>query len=102
MDRFFLFFCYFMVLSFYYMFLFQNSFVVITPEDTMLLVTSGANEKTEWVHAFQNAIKWHLDKSTAPPARNAVHVFTKPPYKDAKYSGECYLTSNKGVSIKGP
>uniref|UniRef100_A0A146M3M8 Alsin n=4 Tax=Lygus hesperus TaxID=30085 RepID=A0A146M3M8_LYGHE len=74
----------------------QNSLVVITPEETMTLVTTGANEKTEWVHAFQNAIKCHLNKSTAPAARTVVYTFNKPPYKDAKYSGRWLVGKMEG------
>ncbi|BES88813.1 Vacuolar sorting protein 9 (VPS9) domain [Nesidiocoris tenuis] len=73
-----------------------NSLVVVTPEETMILVTSSANEKTEWLHAFQHAIKTHLNKSSASAPRTASYVFTKAPYKDAKYTGRWQLGKMQG------
>ncbi|XP_017773870.1 PREDICTED: alsin isoform X2 [Nicrophorus vespilloides] len=61
------------------------------PEESIELYTTTAEQKIEWFHALQNAIKLALVKPNAhqPPClRSANYTFVKNGiYKDAKYSG---------------
>ncbi|XP_065164846.1 alsin isoform X2 [Atheta coriaria] len=61
------------------------------PEDTLDLYANEPEQKIEWFHALQNAIKSSLGKVSLhqpPEERNAEYTFTKNGYyKDAKYNG---------------
>ncbi|KAJ9583748.1 hypothetical protein L9F63_021911 [Diploptera punctata] len=69
----------------------QNAVQLTMPEDTVILFTPTAAERTEWLQSLQTAIKKCLHKhhTHPPPAvRNAKYTFTKHQvYKDAKYTG---------------
>ncbi|KAK9739210.1 MORN repeat [Popillia japonica] len=61
------------------------------PEESMDLYTTKAEEKIQWFHILQNAIKSALGKNSAhqpPLLRSAAYTFFKTGcYKDAKYMG---------------
>ena len=67
------------------------------PEDTVNLVCPTSQDKSQWLHVLQEAIKqcvgppaeMNLVTLRAPPlVRSAEFVFLKhPQYKDAKYQG---------------
>ncbi|XP_063216090.1 alsin isoform X2 [Bacillus rossius redtenbacheri] len=69
----------------------QNALLLTMPEETLTLYTPMAFDKSEWLQAFNAAIKKSLQKSHLhfpPSARTASYTFTKhPQYKDAKYTG---------------
>ncbi|GJQ66990.1 hypothetical protein Trydic_g7984 [Trypoxylus dichotomus] len=61
------------------------------PEESMDLYTTQAEEKIQWFHVLQNAIKSALGKNSAhqpPLVRSATYTFLKTGcYKDARYTG---------------
>lgn len=61
------------------------------PEDSLILYTTTAEEKIEWFHILQNAIKKALSKMDAlqpPVIRSASYTFTKAGFfKDSTYTG---------------
>lgn len=69
----------------------QYQILLKMPEEVIDLYTTQAEEKIQWFHVLQNAIKNALGKSSAhqpPLVRSASYTFTKTgTYKDAKYLG---------------
>ena len=65
---------------------------VTTPEDSFILYTSTAADRSDWYHALQTAIKNSLQRSAShmpPQIRTGSFTFTKHPvYKDAIYTGK--------------
>lgn len=69
-----------------------NVIQLTTPEEILSVTTSSEQEKTEWVHALNSAIRSALNKESSfktPAIRTAVYTFSSksPFYKDAKYQG---------------
>ncbi|CAK1549644.1 unnamed protein product [Leptosia nina] len=70
----------------------QNGIQISTPEEIISVSTNSEQDKTEWIHALNSAIKIVLkkDSSFKPPAiRSASYVFSSKNvfFKDAKYIG---------------
>ena len=74
-----------------FVFLSQNVISITTPEQEYTLYTSQATERSEWFHAFQNAIKQNIrkaDNQKISSVRTSSYKFVKHPiYKGATYSG---------------
>ncbi|XP_049870567.1 alsin [Pectinophora gossypiella] len=72
----------------------QNVIQLTTPEEILCVTTSTEQEKTEWIHALNTAVRTVLNKEASfkPPAvRTASYSFSSNNkaafYKDAKYQG---------------
>ncbi|XP_058791668.1 alsin [Phymastichus coffea] len=70
----------------------QNAISITTPEDSFILYTPTAADRSEWYFAFQTTIKNSLQRSAShmpPQIRTGSFSFTKHPvYKDASYTGQ--------------
>lgn len=70
---------------------YQYSIHLKMPEDVLTVYTTEPEDKVNWFHIFQDAIKAALNKKDArqPPfIRTASYTFTKNPfYKEAHYTG---------------
>lgn len=69
----------------------QHQLCLKMPEDNLVLYTTEPEDKIEWFHSLQNAIKVALNKKDAlqpPLVRSTGYTFTRNGmYKDAKYLG---------------
>ncbi|XP_014217091.1 alsin [Copidosoma floridanum] len=70
----------------------KNAISITTPEDSFILYTPTAADRSEWFHALQTAIKNSLQRSAShmpPQIRTGSFSFAKHAvYKDATYTGQ--------------
>lgn len=80
----------------------KNSLKLISPEETLIVITKTHEDKLQWLESIENSIRICLGKSSTakvPQYRNASYTFSDkhPKYPGAKYFGRWFSGQMQGV-----